>query len=512
MRRSVFHAAHAFTYPARHLRGQGRGEKKALCVAIRLFYSYSYSYSYSCSPCPPISPTTMPHFLTGSTIATTTAATATASTQTEILGVDPSSIHFSPSSSSSCHPFDQPTLKITCPSTHSTLLRAADLLRRQHLPVAFPTETVYGIGADATDSNAVSRIFRAKNRPSDNPLIVHISSLQQLRRLLCSNSEAAEIIPHAYMPLISKFWPGPLTILLPLSMHSRSLLAPVVTAGQQTFAVRLPSHSVALALAHLADTPIAAPSANISGRPSPTTAAHVYADLQGRVPMILDGGPADIGLESTVVSGLCDPPRILRPGGVSLEMIRSLGGVWSRCVAGSDDGASNAHKPSTHEGNEPPPLIVPGMKYKHYSPKATVILYEPGASQPTIQTISSVTPGGEEGVGKVGILRTKTWPSGWQQKAQAEYIRSSSNGTTAPTLTTTPITTSSAHTHPLKLIDVEELHLGYTGTEISRTLFAALRELDDLGVRTIHVEGIMEEDEGLAVMNRLRKAASLVVR
>lgn len=509
MHRSVFHAIHG-TYTGRHLRGQGRGEKKALCVAIRLFYT-----------CPLVSPITMPHFPARSS-PTNGVTTTTTSTQTEILGVDPASIHFFPSSpssssSTSCHPYDLPTLKITCPNTHSALLHAADLLRAQHLPVAFPTETVYGIGADATNSDAVSRIFRAKSRPSDNPLIVHISSLQQLRRLLGGNFEAAEVIPDAYIPLISKFWPGPLTILLPFSTHSRTLLAPAVTAGQQTFAVRLPNHPVALALAHLADTPLAAPSANISGRPSPTTAAHVYADLQGRIPMILDGGPADIGLESTVISGLCDPPRILRPGGVSFEMIRSLGGIWSRCVAGSDDITSDAHIQSTHEGNKPLPLIVPGMKYKHYSPKATVILYEPGAPLPTIQTLSSVAPGEEEvGVEKVGILRTRTWPSGWQQKAQAEFLQSPTNGTTiTTTLTPTPtlMTTSpSTNIHPQKLIDVEELHLGYTGAEISRTLFAALRELDDCGVRTIHVEGIIEEDEGMAVMNRLRKAASFVVR
>lgn len=270
------------------------------------------------------------------------------------------------------------------------------------------------------------------------------------------------VIPEIYDPLISKFWPGPLTILLPLPKNSR--LSPSVTAGQPTFAARLPEHPIALALCSLSGLPLAAPSANASGNPSPTTAAHVYTDLQNRIPFIIDGGSSDVGLESTVVDGLRNPPVILRPGGVSLEQIQACGGIWGGVIVRSSDVEDHAAPQA------------PGMKYKHYSPRAGVVLYEHGAKPPTRSNIRVAVNG------KIGFLRTRTWPVGVGTdlvgNAEMVYERS----------------------------------LGTDGSEISRTLFAGLRELDDLHVEIIYVEGIEEKDEGLAVMNRLRKAASVVVR
>lgn len=235
----------------------------------------------------------------------------------------------------------------TQPPEFEHILSAARALRESSIPVAFPTETVYGLGADATRSSAVRGIYAAKQRPSDNPLIVHIGSLPQLRRLLhqsipqlnrvnhiqsslrdTSQHPTSDPIPPIYLPLISRFWPGPLTILLPLPHPSP--LAPEVTGGPTsnltTFGCRMPSSPLCRLLISLTDRPLAAPSANASTRPSPTTAQHVYHDLKGRIDLILDGGPCDVGVESTVVDGLSDPPAILRPGGVGIEEIRKLGG------------------------------------------------------------------------------------------------------------------------------------------------------------------------------------------
>ncbi|HBK60200.1 MAG TPA: threonylcarbamoyl-AMP synthase, partial [Firmicutes bacterium] len=190
------------------------------------------------------------------------------------------------------------------------LSSAAAILRRGGL-VAFPTETVYGLGANALDGQAVARIFRAKGRPQDNPLIVHIACLEDLQA-------CAAGVPDEAWALARAFWPGPLTIVLPVSGG----IPCEVTAGGDTVAVRMPSHPVAMALIRAAGLPIAAPSANISGRPSPTSADHVWTDLAGRIEMLVDGGPAGIGVESTVLDMTSSPPLVLRPGGVPVEAIR----------------------------------------------------------------------------------------------------------------------------------------------------------------------------------------------
>ncbi len=221
--------------------------------------------------------------------------------------------------------------------------RAASVIRGGGL-VAFPTETVYGLGADAFNPAAVENIFRAKGRPADNPLISHISEISQVRLL------AREIPPEAER-LMERFWGGPLTIIL----KKRPEVPAVVSAGLDTVSIRMPSHSVAHELIRRSGTPIAAPSANLSGSPSPTTAAHTVADMLGRVDVIIDGGDSLIGLESTVVDMTCPVPTILRPGAVTAEDIASVTG---RCVYGGE--SSGAPK-------------CPGMKYTHYSPKADVV-------------------------------------------------------------------------------------------------------------------------------------------
>ncbi len=220
------------------------------------------------------------------------------------------------------------------------LARAAAVLKQGGL-VALPTETVYGLGANALDPAAVHRIFAAKDRPADNPLIVHVDGVEMARSLVADWPAEAEL-------LASRFWPGPLTLILPKSPR----VPDAVTAGLPAVALRMPAHPVGRALIRIAGLPIAAPSANRSGRPSPTDAAHVLADLKGRVDMILDGGPAAVGIESTVLSLLADPPMILRPGGVSLDQLQA---VDPRIAYGADHGK-----------------VSPGTRYKHYAPKAPV--------------------------------------------------------------------------------------------------------------------------------------------
>eukprot|EP01120_Amphizonella_sp_Union-15-10_P009404 TRINITY_DN3547_c0_g1_i1.p1 TRINITY_DN3547_c0_g1~~TRINITY_DN3547_c0_g1_i1.p1 ORF type:complete len:381 (-),score=51.06 TRINITY_DN3547_c0_g1_i1:42-1091(-) len=303
------------------------------------------------------------------------------------------------------------------------------LVKQKEL-VVLPTETVYGLGANALSEEATSKIFEAKNRPKDNPLIVHISSYEMLQAL-------TDHVPKKVENILSRFWPGPLTILFKKS----SIVPHAVTCGLPTVAIRMPAHPVALALISLSGVPIAAPSANLSGRPSPTEAAHVLQDLNGRVKCIIDGGPCQYGVESTVVDVNSDPPMVLRPGGDSM-----------------------VQKPPT-----------PGLKYLHYSPRAKVILFEGHPSayrEPMFEKIRSMIA----------------------QKLAVGLI----------------------HTHPqsisLPLDFVDSLVVFDLGSEsspgeVARGLFKALRNLDDAGVDVIFMEGIGENDEGLAVMNRIRKAA-----
>ncbi|MCJ1461337.1 hypothetical protein MMC28_011719 [Mycoblastus sanguinarius] len=412
----------------------------------------------------------------------------------------------------------------------ANLQEAASQLQNTDIPVAFPTETVYGLGADATRSSAVRGIYTAKQRPSDNPLIIHISSLSQLRKLLTppgsfhlSIDNRRDTIPQIYHTLISRFWPGPLTILLPLPTPSP--LAPEVTASLPTVAVRMPSSVLALALIHLAGVPLAAPSANASSKPSPTTAAHVLHDLAGRIDLILDGGACDVGVESTVVDGLSIPPVILRPGGISIEMLRECSGWEDVGVAYTDGAETGAPR-------------APGMKYKHYSPTARVLLFR--GQLDSICARDYMRKGGS-----IGVLCTKSWAEDVLRpdmeisedvvvphvddqangiNVGSHKLRESTNvGPTVGEAWQAPVAISipSAQYSQANisddpgqdLIDVWTIRLGPDITHVARGLFSALRELDQKAVDAIFVEGLDdgEGDTAAAIMNRLRKAAEVEI-
>ena len=304
--------------------------------------------------------------------------------------------------------------------------------------VAFPTETVYGLGADALNENAVRRIFEAKGRPADNPLIVHIAEFDDLKKL-------AREIPGEAKLLAERFWPGPLTMVLP----KREEVPYVTTGGLDTVAVRMPAHPIALALIK-ASTPIAAPSANISGKPSPTLAEHVIDDFYGRIECIIDGGETKIGVESTVIDLSSERPTLLRPGGLPLEEIEKVIGEVEIHPAVRGKLVDVARSP--------------GMKYRHYSPSAQVIVVE-GKRENVRRKIAELVEEYRSKGLRVGVMAT--------EKYEAD----------------------------------EFFHLGKTEEEVARNLFRALRELDKRGVDVIIAEGIEERGLGFAVMNRLRKAA-----
>lgn len=227
--------------------------------------------------------------------------------------------------------------------------QSVDMLKLGEV-VAFPTETVYGLGAIATDEQAVAKIFEAKGRPSDNPLIVHIGTKAEV-------SQYAACIPAAAEQLMEAFWPGPLTLIFEQKPNA---IAKNVTPDMRTVGLRMPDHPVALKLLRMLELPLAAPSANRSGKPSPTEAAHVEKDLQGRIPLILDGGQTGVGLESTVIDMTVTPPAILRPGGVTKDMIEAIIGPVEAAYAAETKEAPRS----------------PGMKYAHYAPEAPVYLIE----------------------------------------------------------------------------------------------------------------------------------------
>jgi len=396
---------------------------------------------------------------------------------------------------------------------------AAAYLRSSDVPVAFPTETVYGLGADATRTAAVKGIYQAKGRPSDNPLIVHVCDLEMLRELLTplgvTNSPDEDAIPSIYKPLIGRFWPGPLTILLRSPQPSR--LAPEVTAGLPSFGARMPNQQLALSLIKLAGAPLAAPSANASTRPSPTTAQHVLEDLDGKIEVILDGGPCDVGVESTVVDGLCDPPVILRPGGVSMDELRECPG-WER--------VERAYKDKSEVGKAAP--RAPGMKYMHYSPKARVVLYESSFKQGDAgislddiasyilpsenRTSAQLTNGCIEARKTIGVIRTRRWPRGGglscQNIKQCESLEGSSlgeNGTRASYDIFEGELRSEVGMVICRVVDID---LGRDIRGIAHGVFSAFRDLDRRGVDIIFVDGLEDNlDIAAAVMNRLRKAA-----
>ncbi|KAH6643730.1 DHBP synthase RibB-like alpha/beta domain-containing protein [Boeremia exigua] len=439
-----------------------------------------------------------------------------ANMDTNILAVDPQKLGRISFTETKTDLIEEWDIEYAEGTAYQSLKRAADELVNTDIPVAFPTETVYGLGADATRSTAVKAIFAAKGRPADNPLIVHVHSLPQLRELLSGKAASqtdSDPIPAIYRPLIERFWPGPLTLIMPVPANTT--LAPEVTAGLSTFGARMPRSILALSLLRLCGRPLAGPSANASTRPSPTAAEHVFDDLQGRIHTIVDGGPCEVGVESTVVDGLSSPPSILRPGGVTVEQLRQCPG-WEHVAIGyKDKQEATASRPR-----------APGMKYRHYSPKAEVLLFEAGAAKPAPEELARKS--------SIGIIRTTSWEPALGlvdntagDAATNGHANGPSRPHTTPSLpTATPSRLSNllrsviqhqiphAHHHVLasRATDVWDIALGAETEGVARGLFSALRELDKKGVELIFVEGIDDttgDDIAAAVMNRLRKAAEI---
>ncbi|MER2111259.1 MAG: L-threonylcarbamoyladenylate synthase [Solibacillus isronensis] len=317
--------------------------------------------------------------------------------------------------------------------------QAVDLLNNGEI-VAFPTETVYGLGAVATNEQAVKKIFAAKGRPSDNPLIVHIGTVEEVSLYTTNISEVAQKCMEA-------FWPGPLTLV----MHAKpNVLAPSVTAGLDSVGIRMPDHPVALELLQTLKKPLAAPSANRSGKPSPTKAEHVFEDLQNIIPCILDGGMTGIGLESTVLDVTLDTPVILRPGGVTKEMLEAVIGP--------------VVEPSLEQQKIESTPKAPGMKYTHYAPDAPVYLID--ANKKAIEkAITELKP-----EHKVALLAPDSF-----KEINADYYFSFGN----------------AH-------DLEQM---------SASLYDALRACDKTDATIILATATSKTGVGTAIMNRLEKAA-----
>lgn len=320
------------------------------------------------------------------------------------------------------------------------ITEAAECLREGGA-VAFPTETVYGLGADATSEQAVARIFQAKGRPSDNPLIAHVATRDQLEGLVTT-------IPSYVNKLIDAFSPGPLTCVLP----DNGTCATNVTGGLSTIGVRIPSHPVARRLLQQCSIPIAAPSANTSGKPSPTTADHVWQDLHGKIAGLVDGGATGVGLESTVIDCTSDIPIVLRPGGITNEQLKHIVGdvVIDPALADAKD------KPK-----------APGMKYRHYAPEVPLWLVEGSAEQ-----IASVIREEQKNYHRIGVMASNETADG----LEASRV--------------------------IRLGEKDSLR------EIATNIYDALRTFKEGDIDLIICEAFPETGVGLAIMNRLKKAAS----
>jgi L-threonylcarbamoyladenylate synthase len=329
-------------------------------------------------------------------------------------------------------------------------IQAAALLLREGKRVAFPTETVYGLGADATNTAAVESIYQAKGRPADNPLIVHIARPEQLAALVTGIDAVSQA-------LIDAFWPGPLTLVLPVKPGA---VSPRVTAGLSTVAVRMPAHPIALQLIAAAGCPLAAPSANRSGRPSPTRAEHVRDDLDGRIEAILDAGATGVGLESTVVEVVDGKIQILRPGGITLEQLQPF--------------ASRGHKIESSTGKTEIAAASPkspGMKYAHYAPQGILTLVIGNSPDQVAAQIQQMISTAQAMGHSTGVLTC------------AEHIE---------------------RYHADLIVPCGNLA---EPESIAQELFAALRSFDAADISFIVAEAVDEAGIGSAVMNRLQKAA-----
>ncbi|WP_074792135.1 L-threonylcarbamoyladenylate synthase [Pseudobutyrivibrio ruminis] len=326
---------------------------------------------------------------------------------------------------------------------------ASEILRKGGL-VAFPTETVYGLGGDAKDKEASRKIYAAKGRPSDNPLIVHIARFSQLQ-------EISKDLPENAKNLADAFWPGPLTMVV----NKNEVIPYETTGGLDTVAVRMPNNPIALALIEESGCMIAAPSANTSGRPSPTKASHVYEDLSGKIDAILDGGAVDIGLESTIVDLTEDVVTILRPGYINMEMLKEVVGEVriDPGIVYNDKGTTSGAKPK-----------APGMRYKHYAPKGDLTIIS-GDEDKVVAKINELTKAAIEAGSKVGIIATSETADRYS--------------------------------------DGQILVIGDRSDEgsIAHNLYDILRKFDELGVDLIYSESFATPNMGQAIMNRLLKAA-----
>ncbi|MDD3222481.1 MAG: threonylcarbamoyl-AMP synthase [Clostridia bacterium] len=337
------------------------------------------------------------------------------------------------------------------------LTEAGEILEAGGL-VAIPTETVYGLAANALDEKAAAKIYAAKGRPSDNPLIVHIADMKELEPLVSR-------LPEAAVKLAEQFWPGPLTMILP-----KSPKVPYgTTGGLETVAIRMPSHPVARKLIRTSGIPLAAPSANTSGRPSPTRASHVYDDLDGKIDMILDDGPVGIGIESTIVDVSGDTPMILRPGYITEAMLAEVvGKVTVDPAILSENKDKNFHPKA------------PGMKYKHYAPKGELFLVS-GENSKVVEKITELTLEKVMAGQKVGIVATDETKDFYQSR---ELMKNKDN--------------------------IVIMSIGTRKDEgtISHNLYDILRRMDGEGVDYIYSESFAEGERGQAIMNRLLKAAA----
>lgn len=327
----------------------------------------------------------------------------------------------------------------------AALRRAGEVLRAGGL-VAFPTETVYGLGGDGLNRESARKIYAAKGRPSDNPLIIHICEFEDIH-------EIAEAVPEAAKKLADAFWPGPLTMILPKSKR----VPCETTGGLDTVAVRFPSHPVARKLIEYGGRYVAAPSANLSGKPSPTEARYVAEDMDGRVDMIVDGGAVGIGLESTIVDLTAERPQILRPGFVTDEMLAEVLGAVDTDVTIIEPDSGQTPK-------------APGMKYRHYAPEGEMVLVE-GEPEKVAAYINEQAAADRARGCKTGVIATSEMAG----RYRADVVKC----------------------------------LGSRSDEesIARSLFAALREFDDESVRKIYSESFPGRGLGQAIMNRLLKAA-----
>lgn len=342
--------------------------------------------------------------------------------------------------------------------------------------VAFPTETVYGLGANALDSSAVVKIFTAKGRPSDNPLIVHVAKKEQIGPLVKTISPLAQKMMDAFMP-------GPITLIFDKS----DLIPYEVSAGLDTVGIRIPSHPVANLFLEKAQIPVAAPSANISGRPSPTTAQHVFYDMKGKIPFVIDGGECNVGVESTVVDVRGEIPTILRPGGITAEQIRELCGNVDGIGSSLSQTGSYAKALNQDTPNVP---MAPGMKYRHYAPKATVVLADAPDYRQRLDMIFKLMDKYMKENRKIGLYAGNEMV---QAVTEMDGTKKETDGTGK---------------------DLYMLSYGPDGdaAAASAGLFSALRDMDDHSVDIVIAEALPIMGIGVAYMNRLLKAAGIKIK